>query len=116
MSVLALELDHEDGSDAGDGPADPDVGAAVHLAHDAFEDAGADFGSAFVAEEESSGGGVGEEGEDLVLGGSEVGGGGSGAAGFGVSDEVGVRGAGGVEVVVPVGGRCPGAGPSCRPP
>ena len=47
--VLVLEFGHEEGSDAGDGPADADVGAAVHLAHDSFEDAGADVGSAFVA-------------------------------------------------------------------
>jgi hypothetical protein len=70
MNDLAVaELDHEDGAYAFDAPADADVGAAVHFAHDSFEDAGADLGSSFVAEEEPPSGGVGEEGEDFGFGG-----------------------------------------------
>jgi hypothetical protein len=44
-----------DAAGAGDAPADADVGAAVHLAHDPFEDAGAEVGAAFVAEQEPAG-------------------------------------------------------------
>lgn len=72
MSVLVLELDHEHGAHAGDGPAHADVGAAVHLSHDSFEDSGAELGAAFVAEEEPARGGVGEEGEDLLGGAAQV--------------------------------------------
>jgi hypothetical protein len=52
-----------------DAPADPDIGASVEFAHDAFEDAGGQFGSAFVAEEEPAGVGVADEGEDFRFGG-----------------------------------------------
>lgn len=53
--VLVLEFGHEEGSDAADGPADADVGPAVHLAHDALEDSGADIGAAFVGASRMSG-------------------------------------------------------------
>ena len=44
MSVLAFEFDHQDCPYAGDRPADPDVGAAVHVAHVPFEHARAELG------------------------------------------------------------------------
>ena len=46
---------------------------------------------------------MGQEGEHLLGGGTQVRGGGAGSAGFGVLDEIGVGGAGGVEVTGAVG-------------
>ena len=42
VSVLALELDHEDCSDAGDRPADTDVGATTESAEESDETADED--------------------------------------------------------------------------
>lgn len=86
--VFAAEFGHEDGPGAGYGPSDADVGAAVHLAHDALEDAGAEFRSALVAKDQPSRGGMGEEGHGLGACHSEVVGGGGGAGVFEIGDEV----------------------------
>ncbi len=77
-----------------------------YLPHDAFEHAGAEFGTALVAEEEPSGAGVGEEGEHLLGGAAQVGGRRPSAADLGVVNENGVGGSGGV-IVPPDGGEEP---------
>jgi hypothetical protein len=45
VMILAGESEHEQCSAAVDAPADPNVGASVEFAHDAFEDTGGQWAS-----------------------------------------------------------------------
>ena len=91
VMIHSGEFEHEDGSAAVDTPADSNVGAAVEFSHDTFKDPGGEFGSSLVSEEEPTGVGVADEGEDLGFCGSEVPGSTGYPAGFELLDEGVVR-------------------------
>lgn len=96
--VLAGEFDHEHRADAGDRPADTDVGATVHLAHDPFEDPGGELWASLFAEDQPAGAGVGGEGERVRRRVARVGERVVGAECFGGVDQGGLGGDRGVQV------------------